>query len=312
MKNKRIIVIMLTSLLVLTASKSQDCDLKLMAIPAEQTEDVPTDIQEMLIQRLTDAIVTDGVTAGEDYAQFFVSAKISYLYKENLSGPPMVTAMTTRLNLYIGDNYEQKIFSTLSLELKGVGTNDSRAFINAFKGLNKNDLRIHDFVAKGKIKILDYFNRNYKNILERAKQSASVQKYDEALYYASSIPDCCKGYSEAANATIKYYKLYINYNCKLLVAQAKNIWAVNPDQKGAKKVMSLLNQINPNAACYNEAQALYKDVADKVKTDWTFENKKKYEDEMSIKKNEIEAAKAVGVAFGNGQKAKTTNIMWLK
>ena len=39
--------------------------------------------------------------------------------------------------------------------------------------------------------------------------------------------------------------------------------------------------------------------------------KRKYKDEAGLKKQRIEAARAIGVAFGNGQQPVTTNITWL-
>ena len=46
-------------------------------------------------------------------------------------------------------------------------------------------------------------------------------------------------------------------------------------------------------------------------SDWDFENREKYKDEAGLKKQRIEAARAIGVAFGNGQQPVTTNITWL-
>ncbi len=55
----------------------------------------------------------------------------------------------------------------------------------------------------------------------------------------------------------------------------------------------------------------YSIVKQKVTSDWDFENREKYKDEAGLKKQRIEAARAIGVAFGNGQQPVTTNITWL-
>ena len=60
-----------------------------------------------------------------------------------------------------------------------------------------------------------------------------------------------------------------------------------------------------------EAKALYNEIKQKVTSDWDFENREKYKDEAGLKKQRIEAARAIGVAFGNGQQPVTTNITWL-
>ena len=42
------------------------------------------------------------------------------------------------------------------------------------------------------------------------------------------------------------------------------------------------------------------------------EMREKYHDQVQLEKDRISAARAIGVAFGNGQKPTTTNVMWLK
>jgi hypothetical protein len=49
-----------------------------------------------------------------------------------------------------------------------------------------------------------------------------------------------------------------------------------------------------------------------VQRNWDFENIEKYNNEVDLQEQMIESAKAVGVAYGNGQKQQTTNLMWLK
>ena len=58
--------------------------------------------------------------------------------------------------------------------------------------------------------------------------------------------------------------------------------------------------------------SLYKEVKAKVKDDWDFQMRQKYNDQIEIRKQIIEAARAVGTAYGKGQQPKTTNILWMK
>ena len=81
--------------------------------------------------------------------------------------------------------------------------------------------------------------------------------------------------------------------------------------EGASKAFDWLVFIEPGSSCEGEAKALYNEVKQKVTSDWDFENREKYKDEAGLKKQRIEAARAIGVAFGNGQQPVTTNITWL-
>lgn len=97
-----------------------------------------------------------------------------------------------------------------------------------------------------------------------------------------------------------------------LLNTAKAMWAAGQDAQTAKEVCKLLAQIDPEAACYADASRFLKEVKGQVCSDIDFEMRQKYNDQIDLEKGRIAAARAVGVAFGNGQKPTTTNLMWLK
>lgn len=293
-------------------AQKNDCDLHLMAVIAPQTGTLSQTASEQLFNKLCSVISSNDVYANQDYSRFFVTARVIPLYKEVLPGPPENTAVSLSVNLYIGDYAGEKVFATQTISLRGVGSSEERAYINALKGLKADNEKIKKLIVEGKAQIIDYYNRNFDRILAKAKQCASMKQDEEALFYISSIPECCNRYEEASRLTLTYYQNYIDNNCRKLLTLARTAWMQNPDGSGAAEVAKYLNQIDPDAACYDDAMSLYKEVKDKVKDDWTFEMRKKYSDALGLKKQMIEAARAVGVAYGNGQKEQTTNLMWLK
>lgn len=112
---------------------AQDCEISLTIAKAAQKEELPSQVQEILGNRLAAAVAGQGSVANSNFTPFFITAKTNTLYKETLSGPPVSTALTVQLTLYIGDAVGQKVFSTLTVDAKGVGTNINRAYINAFR-----------------------------------------------------------------------------------------------------------------------------------------------------------------------------------
>ena len=74
----------------------------------------------------------------------------------------------------------------------------------------------------------------------------------------------------------------------------------------------MLAHIDPDASRYDDATKFMKEVKGQVRSDIDFEMRDKYNDQIELEKNRIAAARAVGVAFGNGQQPSTTNLMWLK
>ena len=59
---------------------------------------------------------------------------------------------------YIADIYNQKLFTSTYTEIKGVGTNETKASLNAIKRLNKQNSKIGDFMINSKRKIIEYYN----------------------------------------------------------------------------------------------------------------------------------------------------------
>ena len=153
---------------------AQDCEISLTIAKAAQKEELPSQVQEILGNRLAAAVVGQGSVANSNFTPFFITAKTNTLYKETLSGPPVSTALTVQLTLYIGDAVGQKVFSTLTVDAKGVGTNINRAYINAFRAINGNNVKIQEFIREGKEKIISWYNSNYRQILVKAQKSAYI------------------------------------------------------------------------------------------------------------------------------------------
>lgn len=309
---KRFLLISLLSYLLGGMACAQDCDIHLMAIEANPDGEMPEAAGEYLFNRLCTAVTGDGISATGQYAQFFIAAKALPLYEQAVTGAPVKTALTLSLNLYIGDYWGEKVFDRMSLEIRGVGESRERAYLNAFRSLNKNNQQVANFLEKGKQHIIAYYDAEYNNIIREAQRESALRNYERALFLLGAVPVCCNGYDAVADELVKTYHEYIDYNCDRLLMQARNAWAVHPDQRGAAEAARILNQLEPDAACYGDAMDLYREIKDKMKDDWNFEMREKYKDSIELRKQTIEAARAVGVAFGEGQQPQTTNLMWMR
>lgn len=309
---KRFLLVSLLSCLLGGMACAQDCDIHLMAIEANPDGEMPEAAGEYLFNRLCTAVTGDGISATGQYAQFFIAAKALPLYEQAVTGAPVKTALTLSLNLYIGDYWGEKVFDRMSLEIRGVGESRERAYLNAFRSLNKNNQQVANFLEKGKQRIIAYYDAEYNNIIREAQRESALRNYERALFLLGAVPVCCNGYDAVADELVKTYHEYIDYNCDRLLMQARNAWAVHPDQRGAAEAARILNQLEPDAACYGDAMDLYREIKDKMKDDWNFEMREKYKDSIELRKQTIEAARAVGVAFGEGQQPQTTNLMWMR
>jgi hypothetical protein len=311
MKLVKQILLSICLLASLSASAATECAVRLYATTSGQV-DIPDNVQNLLVTRLINAVTSEGVTADGTYDQFFITGKFETVSENIVAGPPEMTALVLNLTLFVGDLESEQIYASKTLELRGVGVSKQKAYINALSKLNGQNRNLAAFVATAKVKILDYYDHNYQSLLAKAKTAASVQNFEEALYFTTRVPECSVGYEKASQATISYYQQYIDLEAEQLISAAQAAWASSPDEYGAEQAMNYLKRVNSASNNYSKAQQLVNTITAKVQRNWDFENIEKYNNEVDLQEQMIESAKAVGVAYGNGQKQQTTNLMWLK
>lgn len=312
MKNLAKIILPAVMGLLLPVNAAADCNISLTAMHAPQTENVPEATQNYLLTRLQTALSTDGVSVDAAMGQFIICGKFNHTVEDVLAGPPMQYALHTNLTLYVGDISSETVYATTSLELRGVGNSTERAYINALRTLNGNNPQIEKFISSAKSKIINYYDRNYSQILSKAERAAAKHNYDEALWIATSIPECSKGYAQASAKVNLYFQRYIDQEGIALYNKAYAVWSSAHDADAAREAFAYLVLIDPESSAYAKAQNLAAEMKKSVKDDRDFELREKYHDSVAIEKARINAAREIGVAFGKGQQPTTTNLMWLK
>ncbi len=299
-------------LLATTSIYAQDCVMPISIQLDDDFTNVPSAASTVLYQTLNRLATENGLTTEAPTTPFVLTAHCDVLDKSNLPGPPIQTVYNLGLTFYIADTYTLKKFGTAYITLDGVGSGEVKSYINAFRRISANNNEIKDLINRGKKNMMNYYDTQYPNIIKEAKRLASLKNYEEALTMVLSIPLCSKGGEEASKYGLQLYTKYLDRMNLYLLNQAKALWAAGQDQQTAYDVCSMLAQIDPDAACYAEATKLMKEVKARVRSDIDFEMRQKYNDEIQLEKDRIAAARAVGVAFGNGQKPTTTNLMWLR
>ena len=278
----------------------------------EDFTNIPTAANNVLFQSLSRIATENGLTTDAPTTPFVLTAHCDVLDKSNLPGPPIQTVYNLGITFYIADTYTQKKFETAYVTLNGVGSGEVKSYINAFSHITSNNRDIKDLINRGKKNMMNYYDTQYAKIIKEAKRLVSLQNYEEALTMVLSIPLCSKGGEEASAYGLQLYTKYLDRMNLFLLNKARALWSAGQNQNTAYEVCSILAKIDPDAACYGEAGMLMKEVKGQVRSDIDFEMREKYHDQVQIEKTRIEAAKAVGVAYGNGQKPTTTNLMWLK
>lgn len=290
---------------------AQECDLQVQVVqPTPEMCGGSQSVAKHISSKLLNALTASGVSADENYGQFYVTAKFDDSYRETVPGPPMSTVVHTTMTLMLADILGNKVFDSETFELRGVGTSPERAYLNAMSQLGKNNETWKNFLSNAQKKMLKYFDKNYPQLLAKASKAAAKRDYEEALYFSSLIPECCVGYDEAERDMLKYWQGYINDEGLNLLNQAKSAFALSPNAQGAAEAFGYINSIHPSSSAYPAAMKFADEVKKQTKAEYDFEVHKKYEDKMDVTRRTIDAARQIGVAYGNGQKSSTTNILW--
>lgn len=200
-----------------------------------------------------------GLGGSEIYPRFIITANILTGTKDIVPGPPEMIVVNFSINLFIADGIEGTIFSNVVLDVKGVGTNENKAYISGVKNLNPKNSNIKDFIDKGKIKIIDYFNSNCDLIIKNAETSSSQKKYEEALFILNSIPEVCKDcYFKALDKSVEIFQKYVDNKCSEDLVKARAAWA----QYDEDKAINYLSEIFPDSKCYDDGLSLVKEIKD--------------------------------------------------
>lgn len=306
---KKFIIILSILLSVGMSANAQNTDTPLRVVIPEDTGITPEAAQ--YLQNRLMWLVTGNATGVEDYgtSQFMITAKTFTESKDVVGSAPTMYAMNIAVTLYIADWVNDQLHSSMTFNARGVGESETKAYINAFRRMNINDPKIKAFINDGRNRIIHYYTTQGAVIIQKARMLASQRDYEQALFLLAAIPSSCGSvYNDAQSAMLDVYKKYVNYRGEKLLAQARSIWTATQNREGAADAAALLAEIDPEASCYKSADNLMKEIGSRIGEEWTLE-KKAYNDAVALEKQRIDAARQVGVAYGNNQQPNTTNLL---
>ena len=269
---------------------------------SDQIENIPLSAKNNLQSKMAQVLTKNNIAGSTGYAsQFIMAPNVSVLSKEVLASAPPKVILNLEVAFYIGDGVNGVKFGSSAINVKGVGTNENKAYLSAFKSININNLELTNLINQSKKRILKYYNDGCDFILKEADNLAKQNKFDQALHVLSSIPVVSKDcFNQAQDKIGDIYKQKINRDCSVLLNRATNAWNSVQDYESAKEASMYLNQIEPNSNCYSKVLNL----ADSIKTgvkrnndkNWEFLDKQ-IESITEIEKTQSETNKEIAIAY---------------
>lgn len=297
---KKIIYTILLLVSTLVVAQQNDNDITLGIYIPEQAEGIPAYARSLLENKLGQIITENGVSDNIYNPRFIITSNITVLNKSIMGTAPTMVALNLDLTLYIGDGVVGNLFSSQSLQLKGIGTNETKAYMSALKRVNVRHPEIQSFISKGKTKIINYYNTNCGQMLKKARALESQNKYEEALVVLTNVPETSDCFNTIKSKIKPLYTKVINRDCSIKLNKARSIWAANQDIESANLAGEILATIAPSASCFGQVKTLYSKITTRVKDlgdrDWNYDLKV-----LEVQVNTIKAARDVGVAYGKNQ-----------
>lgn len=302
---KRLIILILISVACLS-SRAQNTDIPLRVVLADEAA-IPEPAARYLRDRLLFLTCGSATAVDEGGAsQFFLTAKARVDSRDVVGSVPTVYSLDLSVTLYLADWVNDRLYSRIALQAKGIGQSEAKAWIDAIKRLKIDEPRIAAFLTEGRSKIIHYYDSEGETILQNARMLASQRQYEKALFLLAAIPSACEElHARAQGALVEIFKQFVDYAGQRDLTRARTIWAATQSRDGALEAAALLAGIDPDAACYPAAEQLAQQIEKQV---GRICEMKVYDDAVDLKKQRIDAARQVGIAFGNNQQPHTTNL----
>lgn len=245
-------------------------------------DEIPAGAAKQLENKMNQLAAKNGCAATAN-SRFIITCSADVLTKDITASAPPMHAYTVALNFYVGDGVEGRLFSSYTIETKGVGQTPDKAYINALKNVRINDPGLKAMINKGKEEIVAYYNTNCDIIIAEAKSKAARNEFSAAIDQLTEIPPVCEAcYRRALAESEVIYAAWRDHICEMALAKAQNAWATR-DSKAAAEALCL---VPTDGACYDEAVALRNQIASRLdsndKRDWDYKMQQ-YEDRRAVR-----------------------------
>ena len=265
-----------------------------------QAENIPSTAKQLLLDKLGQIVTANGISANVRNSRFILVPKVSVLSKDVLPVAPQKMALNLQITFYVADGVRGNMISSESIMAKGVGSNEIKAYINAFRRINPSQGAFSRLIANSKQEIIRYYDENCTTVNRELEVLRAKGQFREALFLLTTIPESSSCFKSNYGRIRSLYKSAIEQDCQEKLNKAKAIWSSSKDYESALAAAQLLSTVDPVSSCFTEVKALYSKIESRVleveDRSWEIELK-----DYELKKDVISAAREIGVAYGENQ-----------
>lgn len=163
-----------------------------IAITAQVSDqEIPAAAKKNLLNKMKQIATKNGLAGDSENPFFIMDATVDVLSKEITPTAPPMHSLSIQINFFI-KGADGTIFSETSYTTKGVGKNETKAYLQGLKNINTSRGQFKAFVERGKEKIVEYYNSQCDFVISQAKAMHKQGRNDAAIVVLQSVPPVCK------------------------------------------------------------------------------------------------------------------------
>lgn len=250
---------------------------------------------KLIESRLSSIISKYTISANANDPSFVMIPSINLISGNITATAPAMFVNVYEITFYTANIEDGTIFSSETFTLRGAGTTHLRAFINAIKTINDDEIKFKKLLTNGDQKALNYYENNCNKIIQRAKIEASTRNYSASLSILKSIPSSVECYNKVGSLIVEVFNKKLFQDCSGIYNQMKAELGKQNELGGySEKAMALYALIPLDAPCYKLAEQTYEayiknlDPNAKIKL-----QQEEWKNQLAITKLELEAKVAI-------------------
>lgn len=271
--------------------------ISLSVIMPENVDGLDESQLSKLETKISQIVTNSGIGASGYNNSFVIYPKFS-IYETNTveGGMQNLTLVKCELSLFIKQVENNVLFSSTSKMLTGSGKSKLVAMTNAISKIEINDDAFKAFLAKGKEKIINYYDARCIDIISQSESFSLKQDFEQSLALLMTVPQEVSCFSKAQQKSIEIYKAYQNKKCKALIHEV-NLSVANNNYD---KAIETLGLIDPSSSCHKEADLIIKKIENKIDAEQKRQldfKMKVYNDQIALEKQRLDAVKEIAIAY---------------
>lgn len=313
---------------IYSAAQTPESKIALTPYVEYSLDRIPEAASRALERKLVSMTTANGFASVS--GDFLITAIPDVLNTSVTATAPPKFVSEVEVAVYVVNNPEKIIVDQKVYYLKGLGTSEQKAVMNAISQINVSSADSKRFMDNVRTKMLDYYATRLPAIIAKAQSLASMSRYEEALAELAVVPESLDEYPQVADLMVDIYTGYIDREAKSIIADAKTKIA-QQDYVGAFRE---LVKVDPNSTLFAESDAMISSITAHMEAERQAELKremelyeqqraqaqKEYEDSIDLEKQKLDASREIAsmalsvgidVATGDHVSAGRSVIDWL-